>query len=166
MPHLVDSNVVRGDDNDSDLMFRQSGESDASFGVTSDPELLDSPGRGGREGESADETEPAGILMECAGRLRPRVPPMPRPRCEGLRGKGYRGLSINDEKGLGTVLRLSFTLPACDLCHEFFDSSILPMLTMACGEEKDDFLCASLLWAIIMEDSLDPSITTTVIGGR
>jgi hypothetical protein len=111
--YLVDSNVARGDRNESDLMFRQSGESDASFRVISDPGLLDSEGRGGREGESADETEPAGMLIECAGLLRPRTPPIPRPRCEGLlRGKRFRGLSLNDEKGLGAVPRLSFMLSA------------------------------------------------------
>lgn len=89
---------------------------------TSDRSSLASDGRGGLIGDSTDESDTTGILIECAGRLRPlEAPAIPRPGREGLDNNGTRflGLSLKDEKQLGAVLILS----ARDL------SSGLPTLT-------------------------------------
>lgn len=148
---------MEGDCNESDLRFRHSiskigGDRVVSLAVEPDPALKDSSlaedssdlssllyGRGGRNGDSTEDIVPTGILMECAGRFRPLVAPvMPCPVREGLadmKGPGFLGLSLNDEKQLGAVLILSsLTLPECVRCQEARDSPILlPRLTMGGG---------------------------------
>lgn len=83
--------------------------------------------------------------MECAGLFRPlgapNEPPRP-PARDGLaKGKGFLGLSLNDDENVhGAVLILSLAL-ACDRCQEALDSSGVPTLTIMGGGAHDDDPC-------------------------
>jgi len=60
-----------------------------------------------------EDTEPTGMLIECAGLLRPlAAPAMPLPGRDGLamNGPEFLGLSLKDEKQLGAALLLVLSL--------------------------------------------------------
>lgn len=153
--------MFEGECKDKDLRFRHSiskigGDSDESL-LGPDPRLNVSSlvddtsdlssfkwnGSGGRRGNSVEDKDPAGILMECAGLLRPLAAPItPREGREGLamKGPGFLGLSLKDEKLLGAALplMLSLTLSQGGPCPDPLDSSMLPMLTIpVCGATHD-----------------------------
>jgi hypothetical protein len=153
LPLKFGGEVFEGECKDNDLRFghfisKMGGDSDVSL-LGPDPRLIDSSlvedtsdlssfkwnGRGGRRGDSVEEIDPTGILIECAGLLRPLAAPViAREEREGLAMKGpaFLGLSLKDEKLLGAALplKLSLTLSVGGLCQDPLDSSMLPMLTI------------------------------------